>query len=100
MVIVALVLVVSTVALAAGVLWSTLFAGPPRGPGFPSGQGGRDARLEPLPAEPYAGHRWSERRPRLELTESGIRRTGHQVRFCLDCPAEKSDELPRREAAG
>jgi hypothetical protein len=45
-----------------------------------------------LPMETaYRRHRWSDRRPRLELTASGMRRTGHELRFCLDCPAEKSE---------
>jgi hypothetical protein len=45
----------------------------------------------------YRRHAWSERRPRLELTESGMRYTGHEVRFCLDCPAEKSVEQASTE---
>jgi hypothetical protein len=51
-----------------------------------------DAQAVRQPAETvYRRHRWSERRPRLELTERGMRQTGHEVRFCLDCPAERSE---------
>jgi hypothetical protein len=95
-ILIALVLVVTTVALAVGVLWSTLFgdASSASGAGRPSRDVGPGAPAQRAPADAYVGHRWSGRRPRLELTESGIRGTGHQVRFCLDCPAEKSEEQP------
>jgi hypothetical protein len=51
--------------------------------------------LEPQagPGQPFAygQHRWSGRRPRLELTVNGLRDSGQRVRFCLDCTAEKTE---------
>ena len=37
-------------------------------------------------------HRWSQPRPRLRLTGSGLRDAGQRIRFCLDCAAEKTDD--------
>ena len=50
------------------------------------------------PDTAYRRHRWSARRARLELTASGMRRTGEAVRFCLDCPAEKSEPRASTES--
>ena len=37
-------------------------------------------------------HRWSQPRPRLRLTRTGLRDAGQRIRFCLDCAAEKSED--------
>ena len=37
-------------------------------------------------------HRWSQPRPRLRLTGTGLRDAGQRIRFCLDCAAEKTDD--------
>ena len=39
-----------------------------------------------------ARHRWSQPRPRLLLTGTGLRDAGQRIRFCLDCAAEKTDD--------
>lgn len=45
-------------------------------------------------------HRWSQPRPRLRLTGTGLRDVGQRIRFCLDCAAEKTeDESTPDEAA-
>jgi hypothetical protein len=45
----------------------------------------------------YIEHRWSGRRPRLELTETGLRDTSQQIRICLECAAEKTEDQPSSE---
>jgi len=52
-------------------------------------RGHSQAMLEPAG---HGRHRWSGRRPRLTLTESGFRDTGARFRFCLDCTAERCEE--------
>ena len=37
-------------------------------------------------------HRWSQPRPRLRLTGTGLSDAGQRIRFCLDCAAEKTDD--------
>ena len=51
-------------------------------------RGHSQAMLEPAG---HGRHRWSGRRPRLTLTESGFRDTGARFRFCLDCTAERCE---------
>ena len=47
-----------------------------------------------------ARHRWSQPRPRLRRTGTGLRSAGQRIRFCLDCAAEKTeDEATPDEAA-
>lgn len=45
----------------------------------------------------HSRHRWSGPRPRLELTGDGLRDSGPQVRFCLDCAAERTEDQPLNE---
>ena len=42
-------------------------------------------------------HRWSGPRARLELTEEGLRGSGSQVRFCLDCADVRTEDHPLNE---
>ena len=42
-------------------------------------------------------HRWSGPRPRWELTDKGLQDSGPQVRFCLDCSAERTELSPRKK---
>ena len=37
-------------------------------------------------------HRWSQPRPRLRLTGTGLRDAGQRIRFCLDCAAERTED--------
>lgn len=44
-------------------------------------------------------HRWSQPRPRLLLTGTGLRDAGQRIRFCLDCAAEKTDDEAKPDGA-
>ena len=44
-------------------------------------------------------HRWSQPRPRLRLTGTGLRDAGQRIRFCLDCAAEKTDDESTSDGA-
>lgn len=46
-----------------------------------------------------ARHRWSQPRPRLLLTGTGLRDAGQRIRFCLDCAAEKTDDDATHDGA-
>jgi hypothetical protein len=100
----AIVLAVCCLAVTIGGWWWYLTRYRPRrktrsAAAAPSGSAGRApaARSRGGSSRSYVQHRWSGRRPRLELTEDGLRDTGQQIRFCLDCAAERVEDQPSSE---